>query len=119
MEDTSPYQRRRQPRVQVVRVPSMSAHCKLCGGDAGRLSDAGMHYLCAMRARSGAPTPCLGFKCPDCRGSGVQPNFGGAMLPLELEPAAIARSIEAQFPPCPRCEGSGRVDEKPEEVATC
>ena len=90
--------------IEIVRVPAPDA-CKLCGGTAGLLSPEGSHYLCEARAKNGAPTPCLGHRCPTCNGSGIKPGFrGGVMLSLDEGPARIARSIAAQFPPCSACK---------------
>lgn len=86
----------------------MTTKCRLCGGTAGTLSPRSSHYLCEARHAHGAPTPNLGDKCEHCLGSGVQPGpHGGVMLALDLGPAAIARSIKAQYPPCEACRGSG------------
>lgn len=82
--------------------------CKLCGGDFGVFSPGGSHYLCEARAVNGQSTPNLGNSCPDCSGSGVKRGFhGGLMLDLDLGPAKIARSIDAQFPACETCRGKG------------
>ena len=81
------------------------AQCRLCGGTAGRFID-GAHALCTALAKEGMPTPSLGDRCPTCRGSGVT-GQGGVMLSFELGPAAIAKSIAAQFPSCRTCGGSG------------
>lgn len=84
--------------------------CKICGGDTGGLSPDGAHYLCQERAKRGLPTPCLGMRCAACGGTGVKAGSrGGVMLSFDLGPAAIRRSIEAQFPACGACGGSGRV----------
>lgn len=80
--------------------------CRLCGGDAGNFDPSGAHYLCAALAAHNMPTPCLGHKCHNCGGSGTT-GKGGAMLCFDLGPAAIERSIRAQFPPCPTCNGTG------------
>lgn len=83
----------------------MTKACKHCGGTAGTFSPEGSHYLCQERAKHGLATPSLGNRCPTCNGSGVKPGFkGGVMLGFDLGPAAIARSIKAQFPPCPDCD---------------
>jgi hypothetical protein len=82
--------------------------CKLCGGTAGQLNERGEHNLCTARAARGLATPSLGNCCEACHGSGTQ-GRGGVMLSFDCGPATIARSIQAQFPPCPNCKGSGRV----------
>ena len=82
--------------------------CNLCGGNAGGLID-GAHALCRERAKHGLPTPSLGTRCSTCNGSGTL-GRGGVMLSFDLGPAAIARSIAAQFPPCPTCEGKRYVN---------
>lgn len=82
----------------------MTAKCKLCGGNAGTLSPDGAHYLCEARAAVNQPTPCLGMRCPTCNGTGIKPGYrGGVMLDFGIGPAAIERSIKAQFPPCDDC----------------
>ena len=86
----------------------MTSKCKLCGGNAGRLGPDGIHFLCAARAAQGLPTPSLGTRCPTCDGAGTL-GRGGAMLFTALGPAAIERSIRAQFPPCHSCRGKGSV----------
>ena len=82
------------------------ATCSLCGGNAGQLSPAGVHYLCAARAEYGQPTPPLGTRCESCNGSGTT-GKGGVPLLFDEGPARIARSIAAQFPPCKACSGKG------------
>ena len=62
--------------------------------------------MCTALTGAGMPTPHLGDRCPTCRGSGVT-GQGGVMLSVELGPAAIAKSIRAQFPTCRACGGSG------------
>ncbi len=79
--------------------------CKYCGGNAGGMID-GAHCLCQVRHDMGNPTPCLGMRCETCGGAGTL-GKGGAMLFFSLGPAAISRSIKAQFPPCPDCAGKG------------
>lgn len=82
--------------------------CIICGGTAGSFSPDGAHYLCEARRAQGQPTPSLGDRCPVCNGTKVKPGRqGGVMLFLDLGPEAIRRSIEAQFPPCEACDGSG------------
>jgi hypothetical protein len=84
--------------------------CRLCGGDARKLPPEGAHYLCLERARLGLATPSLGRFCPDCHGNGhLGTVAAGPMLSLSLGPSAIARSIQAVFPPCRACHGSGFV----------
>ena len=85
----------------------MSA-CGLCGGDAGTLNVDGNHNLCAARAERDMPTPSLGSRCAECGGRGTT-GLGGVMLSFSLGPAAIERSIDAQFPPCAACSGTGIV----------
>lgn len=82
-----------------------TAACSLCGGTAGQTPD-GRHNLCAARKAAGLPTPSLGDRCETCGGAGTL-GRGGVMLGLDLGPAAIAKSIKAQFPPCPGCQGRG------------
>jgi hypothetical protein len=84
--------------------------CNICGGFAQKLPEHGAHNLCAARLERGLPTPSLGRQCPDCSGAGTT-GTGGVMLFLDLGPAAIARSIAAQFPPCQQCAGRGVIDE--------
>ena len=84
----------------------MSNTCTICGGNAGRLAPEGYHYFCAALQARGLPTPSLGTRCENCNGSGTC-GKGGALLSFDLGPAAIARSIAAQFPPCPACAGKG------------
>jgi hypothetical protein len=86
----------------------MRPACALCHGTAGQLID-GAHALCAARARLGLPTPCLGLCCPTCSGSGTT-GRGGVVLMFDLGPATIRRSLAAQFPPCPTCDGAGHVE---------
>jgi hypothetical protein len=83
----------------------MADACTHCGGTAGQLVD-GAHVLCAVRARHGWATPCLGFRCDTCQGAKTL-GRGGVVLDLDLGPAVIARSLAAQFPPCPACGGKG------------
>lgn len=93
------------------RGAAMSANdtprCPLCGGTAGRLPG-GRHNLCAARAELGSPTPNLGTRCPTCNGSGTT-GKGGVPVFFASGPAAIARSIAAQFPSCLACRGSGAL----------
>ena len=77
--------------------------CRLCGGNAGRLSPDGAHYLCIELHKRGMPTPSLGERCPRCNGVGTA-GKGGVPLFLSLGPAAIARSLGAQFPPVPKLQ---------------
>src|SRR5262245_50666431 len=79
--------------------------CSLCHGNAGRLIN-GAHALCSARHNLGLATPNLGTHCLTCNGSGTT-GRGGVMLGFDLGPAVIARSITAQFPPCPDCHGKG------------
>lgn len=85
--------------------------CKLCGGNAGRLSPEGSHYLCESRARLGLPTPCLGMRCKKCGGRGWWREDGGPSpalaLPVYFDPGEAARGIAAIFPPCSDCGGKG------------
>jgi len=83
----------------------VTPRCTLCGGNAGQLIE-GAHALCFARAGHGLPTPSLGERCALCHGSGTT-GRGGVMLDLGLGPATIARSLAAQFPPCPVCDGRG------------
>ena len=80
--------------------------CRLCGGTAGRLNETDAHNLCDALAARGMPTPSLGMRCATCHGSGTT-GRGGVFLSFDLGPAAIARSIAAQFPPCQSCAGKG------------
>lgn len=83
-----------------------NGECAICGGTAGRLVD-GMH-LCAARKRAGLSTPNLGYHCQDCNGTGHPLRYrGGVFLFADIGAAAIGRSIAAQFPPCPTCNGRG------------
>jgi hypothetical protein len=87
--------------------------CTACGGWAPTLSgpgisEPGVHNLCHQLRRLGRPTPNLGDKCPACNGSGTN-GRGGVPLFLELGPAAIAKSIHAQFTRCKLCHGRGTV----------
>ena len=82
-------------------------YCSICGGSAGQLLN-GAHCLCTARQVHGMATPSLGDKCPRCNGSGTL-GRGGVMLGFDLGPAAIARSIKAQFPPCQECGGKGNI----------
>ena len=86
--------------------------CKLCGGTAGRLNENDTHNLCAARLYDGQPTPSLGDRCRACNGAGTI-GLGGVMLDFDLGPATIARSIEAQFPPCATCKGTGWLSRTP------
>ena len=83
-----------------------SQSCTRCGGDAGRLNATGAHNLCDARAALGLPMPSLGLRCGTCSGRGTT-GTGGVPLFFDLGPAAIRRSIEAQFPPCATCGGKG------------
>jgi hypothetical protein len=83
-----------------------ASRCTLCGGSAGRLNRNGEHELCRAFSVRGMPTPSLGDMCAVCGGAGTT-GKGGAMLFFSLGPAAIRKSIDAQFPPCPCCGGSG------------
>lgn len=85
--------------------------CTLCGGNAGQVIDGG-HNSCKARAALNLPTPCLGDTCVACNGAGTQ-GKGGVMLSFDSGPAAIARSIAAQFPPCPSCAGKGYTGRDP------
>jgi len=80
-------------------------NCTLCGGNIGQLVN-GVHTLCAARHQRGMPTPCLGMRCLTCGGAKTL-GKGGVCLSLSLGPAAIKRSIDAQFPPCSTCHGTG------------
>ncbi len=84
--------------------------CVICGGTAGVIPEEG-HYLCQERKKLGLPTPNLGCRCPDCNGAGTTGKGGGVMLFTDIGPAAIKRSIDAQFPPCEQCGGKGYVEE--------
>lgn len=86
-----------------------AATCSLCYGNAGRLNDKGQHNLCTARAAVGLATPSLGTRCETCGGRGTN-GRGGVFLDFTLGPATIARSIAAQFPPCPDCGGKGIVN---------
>ena len=81
-------------------------NCNLCGGNAGQLAPTGAHYLCIERAKLNLPTPSLGNKCLTCNGRKTL-GKGGVFLDFALGPATIKRSIDAQFPPCPACKGTG------------
>jgi hypothetical protein len=83
--------------------------CKLCGGDAGRLNEDGVHWLCHARNKLNQPTPCLGNKCPDCKGVGSQ-SKGGVMLFFDLGPDKIEQAINSVFPPCQTCKGKGYIN---------
>ena len=83
--------------------------CRLCSGSAGALDETGAHGLCTARAARGLATPSLGDRCPRCNGT-KRTGRGGAMLSFDMGPARIARSIDAQFPPCRTCDGTGRVN---------
>lgn len=89
-------------------IGDSGTRCSLCGGNAGTLIN-GSHALCAVRAEHGAPTPSLGTRCERCNGSGTT-GRGGVMLSFDLGPAAIERSIKAQFPPCQHCGGKGYTE---------
>ncbi len=82
--------------------------CKLCGGSVGCLNERREHNLCRALADLGLPTPSLGDRCPECKGAGTI-GEGGVMLDFALGPATIRKSIDAQFPPCLKCGGSGKV----------
>lgn len=86
--------------------------CSVCGGDANQrvLVLVGAHYLCLERAKHALPTPAMN-ECQACHGHGTQ-GTGGVPLFFSLGPATIARSIAAQFPPCPVCHGTGRPTER-------
>lgn len=85
--------------------------CALCGGNAGTLNEEGTHNLCRARARHGSPTPSLGDKCSVCHGSKhdskLKSGQAGPCLDANLGPARIKRAIDALFPPCPHCGGTG------------
>lgn len=87
---------------------TQTPRCFLCGGNAGQLPE-GRHNFCAARADLGLPTPNLGERCECCGGSGTL-GRGGVMLDFDHGPAAIARSVAAQFPPCKTCNGRGYTD---------
>lgn len=79
--------------------------CILCGGNVGGFSPDGAHYRCEALAARGLPTPSLGERCPTCNGAGTL-GKGGVMMFLSWGPALIDKSIAAQFPPCPDCNGA-------------
>jgi len=85
------------------------ATCNICGGWARKLPEHGAHNLCLERQKRGLATPSLGDMCDECGGSGHRGEGGGVMLSFDLGPAVIARSIDAQFPVCPKCEGRGFI----------
>ena len=80
--------------------------CKLCGGNVGNLNENGVHNLCEARAKLGLLTPSLGDRCLTCEGRKTL-GTGGVFLSLSLGPSDIKKSIDAQFPPCPDCKGTG------------
>ena len=94
----------------MTQTAANAPHCTLCGGNTGRLSDNGAHCLCEARHHHGQPTPSLGNRCAACRGA-KSLGRGGIMLGFDLSAAEIARSIAAQFPPCPACNGTGLDNE--------
>ena len=86
----------------------MATKCCICGGTAGRIIPEEGHYLCQELKKRGLPTPSLGETCPVCNGTGSL-GKGGVPLFFDMGPAAIRRSIDAQFPPCLKCGGKGYV----------
>lgn len=79
------------------------APCRLCGGTVGGGWD-GAHALCTARAERGAPTPCLGKRCPCCNGAGCHPrSIAGPINPTQ-------DAIERWAPACSTCQGSGAVE---------
>lgn len=89
----------------------MTHGCTICGGTAGSFNEEGSHNLCRARARHGGPVPSLGDKCSKCHGSKhaskLKPGQAGPCLDGNLGPAAHARAINALFPPCTHCGGTG------------
>jgi len=91
-----------------VRIDEHS--CKICGGWARQLPESGAHALCAARREVGLPTPSLGERCTECGGAGHLGKPGvGLMLGFDLGPGRIKRAIEAAFPTCGSCGGSGTI----------
>lgn len=85
--------------------------CSICGGSAGTLID-GAHALCTARARHSIEVPCLGDRCSVCHGSKhaskLAPGQAGPCLSLDhMTPGQMKRSIDALFPLCPHCGGTG------------
>ena len=84
--------------------------CKICKGWARRLPESGSHHLCEARLEAGLPTPSLGERCPECGGAGHLARPGTSlMLDFDLGPGRIKRAIEAAFPTCGSCGGSGVI----------
>ena len=87
--------------------------CSICNGSVGSGSEEhNAHWLCVENQKRGLATPSMGEACPDCSGSGhkcANDKGAGPMLFLDVGPAAIKRSIEAVFPPCTSCDGTGSV----------
>ncbi len=87
--------------------------CRLCGGTVGSGSD-GAHELCRARERRGLPTPCLGYRCPDCGGLGsreMHREGARGQSPVFFDPHSLARHCEARWPKCKRCGGTGSVED--------
>jgi hypothetical protein len=83
--------------------------CPICGGTAGNQIPAEGHYLCQELVKLGLPTPSLGYKCPDCKGSGREiRDISGVLLPLN----PTGRALELWFPKCQKCNGTGTLDKE-------
>jgi len=87
--------------------------CPICGGNAGQVPPGG-HYLCQARKRLGQPTPSLGERCPDCKGSGTPRRAMPAGVALPMLPTG--NEIRRWFPKCPTCEGKGYTLETADDV---
>lgn len=84
--------------------------CAICGGTARTLNERGVHNICEARRKVGVPITRYDT-CPTCEGRGHTGTVkAGPMLSFDLGPAAIRRSIEAVFPRCRTCNGSGAVE---------
>lgn len=77
--------------------------CILCSGTRGRLNEDGAHSLCAAFKAKGLETPNLGDDCIPCRGEG---NLC-MMTPGYALYNPNQKAMNAVFPKCPECDGTG------------
>jgi len=88
--------------------------CPVCGGNAGQFPPEG-HYLCQELKKRNLPTPNLGERCPDCKGSKVKIHNIPVTVLLPIDPSGD--EINHWFPPCSRCGGKGYLSEEVDSTA--